>query len=274
VELGQQQEAYRKIGLGIASVSYDSAALLRNFAERKNLHYPMLSDPESKMIRAFDILNDNFPKDHPGYGIPFPGMYIIDQHGVVKAKYFEDDHRERYTPASILVHQFNHDGAAKTTVTAPHISLTYGASDKTLSAGGTATLIMDIDLPPGMHVYAPGVQGGYIPIDWKLPESKGWVVKSALYPAWRMLNLPAIRETVPVYEKHVRLIRDLTVGQEADFGPLLDAERRLKVEGALRYQACDAKECFPPRSIPLSWTFHIDKLDSQRAPVEMQRKAN
>ena len=98
------------MGLGIASVSYDSAALLRNFAERKDLHYPMLSDPESKMIRAFDILNDNFPKDHQFYGVPFPGMYLIDEHGVVKAKYFEDDHRERFTAASILVHQFGQGG--------------------------------------------------------------------------------------------------------------------------------------------------------------------
>jgi hypothetical protein len=84
------------MGLGIASVSYDSSALLRNFAERKDLHYPMLSDPESRMIRAFDILNDNFPKDNQWYGVPFPGMYIIDERGIVKAKYFEDDHRERY----------------------------------------------------------------------------------------------------------------------------------------------------------------------------------
>jgi hypothetical protein len=253
-------------------VSYDSAELLRDFAARKDLRYPMLSDPESKIIRAFDILNDNFPKDNPGYGIPFPGMYIVDEHGVVKAKYFEDDHRERFTAASILVHQFNRDGEVKTTVTAPHISLTYGASDSALSAGGTTTLIIDIDLQPGMHVYAPGVEGGYIPIDWKMPESKGWLASPVAYPASRKLNLPAIHETVPVYEKHLRLIRDVTIGQQAEFAPLLDQDRNLKVEGAFRYQACDTKECFPPQTIPLKWTFRIDKLDSQRAPVEMQRK--
>ena len=100
--------------MGIASISYDGAALLLDFAERKNVHYPMLSDPESKTIRAFGIFNDNVPKDNPAYGIPFPGMYILDQNGVVKAKYFEDDHRERFTAASVLVHQFNQDGAIKT----------------------------------------------------------------------------------------------------------------------------------------------------------------
>jgi len=260
------------MGLGIASVSYDSAPLLKNFAERKDLHYPMLSDPESRMIRAFDILNDNFPKDHQWYGVPFPGMYIIDEHAVVTAKYFEDDHRERFTAASILVHQFGQDGAVKTTVDAPHIQLTYSASDAALSPGGTAALILDIDLKPGMHVYAPGVEGGYIPIDWKMPESKAWIAEPVSYPESKKLHLAAINETVPVYQGHVRIIRDLTIGQQPELAPSLGPDRNLAVEGTFRYQACDEKECYPPRSIPLKWTFRIDKLDSQRAPVEMQRK--
>lgn len=232
----------------------------------------MLSDPESKMIRAFDILNDNFPKDHQWYGVPFPGTYIIDEHGVVKAKYFEDDHRERFTAASILVHQFGQDGSVKTTVEAPHIQLNYSASDAALSPGGTSTLILDIDLKPGMHVYAPGVEGGYIPIDWKMPESKGWIATPVSYPQSKKLNLPAIHETVPVYQGHLRIIRDLTVGQQPELAPLLGADRNLAIEGTFRYQACDEKECFPPQSIPLKWSFRIDKLDSQRAPVEMQRR--
>src|ERR1022692_867047 len=108
------------MGLGIASISYDSAALLKNFADRKGINYPLLSDPDSKVIRAFGILNDNVPKDQPVFGIPFPGLYLIDRRGVVEAKYFEDDHRERFTAASVLVHEFNQDGAAKTTVETPH----------------------------------------------------------------------------------------------------------------------------------------------------------
>ncbi len=91
--------------MGIAAVSYDSVEMLRNFAERKGLAYPLLSDPESKVIRAFGILNENFPRDNAWYGAPYPGTYILDERGVVKAKYFEDDHRERYTAASILFHE-------------------------------------------------------------------------------------------------------------------------------------------------------------------------
>lgn len=270
--MGQQQEAYRRQGLAIASISYDSVELLRNFAGRKGLHYTMLSDPESKIIRAFGILNDNFPKDNPFYGVPFPGLYLIDQHGVVTAKYFEGDHRERFTAASILVHSFGEGVATRTVVETPHLRLTYGASDKHLSAGGTTALIVDLDLKPGMHVYAPGVTGGYIPIDWRSPQSTAWLADPVSYPASHNLRLEVIHETVPVYEGRLRLLRNLTVGQEKEMAPALDSSGALTVEGTFRYQACDAKECYPPQNIPLKWTFQIDKLDSQRAPVELQRK--
>lgn len=272
MELGQQQEAYRKRGMEIASLSYDSPELLRNFAGRKGLRYTMLSDPESRTIRAFGILNDNFPKDNPFYGVPFPGMYLIDEHGVVTAKYFEQDHRERYTAASVLVRQFGEGGAARTVIETPHLRLTASASDTRLSPGGTATLVVELDLKPGMHVYAPGVAGGYIPIDWRSPASTLWLAGPVAYPPSRNLRLEAIHETVPVYENHVRLLRDLTIGQQQELTPALGAGGTLAVEESFRYQACDAKECYPPRSVPLKWVFQVDKLDSQRAPAELQRK--
>jgi hypothetical protein len=34
------------------------------------------------VIRAFDILNENFSKDHAWFGVPFPGTFIIDEKGV------------------------------------------------------------------------------------------------------------------------------------------------------------------------------------------------
>jgi len=224
------------------------------------------------MIRAFGILNEDFPRDNAWFGVPYPGMYILDERGVVKAKHFEDDRRERYTAASILFHELGEDGSAKTTIDTPHLKISYGATDLTLSPGGRTTLIVDLELKTGMHVYAPGVEGGYIPIDWKMPESKGWLVQPITYPASRKLNLPEIHETVPVYSGSVRLSRDFTVGQQPEVEPLLGPERMLTVEGSFRYQACDERQCFPPRSVSLTWTFKIDPLDAQRAPVELRRK--
>lgn len=248
----------------MAALSYDSPSLLKNFAARKGITYPLLSDPDSKVIRAFGILNDNF---HPGqlpYGVPFPGMYIVDEHGIVRGKYFENDYTERDTAASILVRQFGVSGAEKTELETRHLKLISSASDATVWPGNRVTLTLDLDLKPGMHVYAPGVTGGYIAVEWKMSESPSWRALAVAWPASRMLHLPVIQETVPVYESRVRLTRDLTFGQPVAPGPLI-------AEGAFRYQACDDKACYPPQTIPLKWTFHVERLDSQRAPRELQR---
>jgi hypothetical protein len=272
VELQQQPEGFRKQGMAVASLSYDSAALLADFAARKGISYPMLSDPDSKVIRAFGILNTNLEPGTPFYGVPFPGLYVIDEHGTVKAKYFEDDHRERYTAGDVLTRGFGADGTNQTTIETPHLKLTSSASDAATMPGGRVALILDLELKPGMHVYAPGVQGGYIAIDWRIPESKAWLAEPAGYPTSRILNLPVIHETVPVYEGRFRLVRDLTIGQQNALAQVLAPDRTLKVEGTFRYQACDDKECYPPRTIPLQWSIRIEPLDSQRAPAALQRK--
>ncbi len=274
----RQQEAYRKNGLAVAAVSYDSPALLRDFARRKGITYPLLGDADSTIIRAFDILNTNF---HPGempYGVPFPGMYLIDVNGIVRAKYFEDDHTERYTAASILVREFGGTaGQAGPTVETPQLTLTSSASDAAVPPGARLTLLLDVDLKPGMHLYAPGVEGGYIPVDWQVsptPERapKAWLVRPVNYPPSEQLHLAAIGETVPVYRGRLRLMRDLTLGGSQDLRPLLGPDRTLTVAGSFRYQACDDRMCYAPRTLPLKWIFHIERLDAQRSPEDLRRQ--
>lgn len=50
-----------------------------------------------------------------------------------------------------------------------------------------------------MHVYAPGVKG-YKPLEWRSKDSTGWLFHALSLPSSKMLHLPAIQETVPVYE--------------------------------------------------------------------------
>jgi AhpC/TSA family/Disulphide bond corrector protein DsbC len=271
--LEQQKAAFAERGLGVASISYDSVAVLKNFADRAGIHYPMLSDPGSRIIREFGILNEAVPKDNLFYGVPHPGTYILDENGVVRGKYFEEDFRERYTAGNILWKQFGGPaGAPGATAETPHLRISTIASDAEARAGTRLSLALEIELKPGMHVYAPGVDGGYIPVSWTMAESKAWKAQDVVWPASRTLRLEAIRETVPVFEGRFRVMRDLTIAQQKDFTPLLGPDRKLTVEGTFRYQACDARECFPPQKIPLRWTFHLNPLDSQRAPAELQRK--
>lgn len=246
------------------AISYDSPAILKSFADRKNITFPLLSDPDSKTIRAYGILNETAPKG-PFFGIPYPGTYLLDAKGVVVEKYFEDDYTQRYTASDILAKQFGAAvGAAHSTIEAKHLGLSASAGAEVVHIGQRIVLALDVDIPSGVHVYAPGVQG-YIPIDLAIAESSAITTHPSVYPPSKALHLKAINETVPVYTGQVRVLREITITKNVEPGELI-------VEGTFRYQACDDRECFIPETLPLKWKLQVEALDRQRAPSEIQHK--
>jgi len=187
----------------------------------------------------------------------------------------KDDYKDRVSTADILARQFGAQldvarGAAET----KHLQVTNAASNDVARPGLRIALSLDIELKPGMHVYAPGVQG-YIPIDWRFDEG-GPAAKrlSFEYPPSEMLRLEAIGETVPVYRGHIQIRREITFGQEAVLKPLVTSTGGVIVKGSFRYQACDDRKCYVPEEVPLVWRFKYEGLDRQRAPSEFQRKPN
>ncbi len=258
--------------MGLAAISYDSVPVLKSFADRKQITFPLLSDPESKIIRSFGILNETVEKSNPFFGVPNPGTYVLNPKGVVIAKYFEDDYKERDTASAILVRQFGlKTEAAHSTAQGKQLSLSTSASASNVATGAHVALVVDIDLKPGMHVYAPGVKG-YLAIDWQQPDTDAAKALPVAYPAPKTLRLEAIDETVPVYLGQVRLVRDIVIASDAKVKPLLDSSGDLTLQGTLKYQACDDKKCYLPDSIPLRWTLRYQQMDRQRAAPELQRK--
>ncbi|MCC6585321.1 MAG: redoxin domain-containing protein [Bryobacterales bacterium] len=249
----------------VAAVTYDSPAVLKQFSDRVSLAYPLLADEGSKVIRAFGILNTNIPEDNQFFGVPFPGTYIVDAQGTVKSKYFEDDYRERFTAGSILVKDFGLLGEEGRELTTKHLKLRTWASNTKAYVGSRVTVGLDVELLPGMHVYAPGVQDSYKPIDWKIQESPAWVTLAGSYPKGRLLRLRAINETVPVYQGKFRLTREVVVGQPKEIAAALTPDRELKVQAWFYYQACDDKICYAPVTVPLDYRLYIAEQDRTRA---------
>jgi hypothetical protein len=89
-----------------------------------------------------------------------------------------------------------------------------------------------------------------------------------------MLRLAAINETVPVYQSRIRIVREITFGQEVALKQLVSASGDLVVKGSFRYQACDDRKCYAPQDVPLEWRCKYEGLDRQRAPSLFQRKPN
>ena len=273
MELQQNLDGIQQQGLGVAALSYDSVGTLKSFADRQHITYPLLSDPDSKIIRAFDILNETTKPGTFTYGIPYPGVYIVNTQGMVVSKYFEDDYKERVSTADILSRQYGAPVAKTQAVReTKHLRVTTAASNNIARPGLRIALSLEVDLKPGMHVYAPGVEG-YIPIDWRLDEGGPAAKRHVFnYPPSEMLRLAAINERVPVYRGRIVIVREITFGQEADLKLLVSPSGELVVKGSFRYQACDDRKCYIPQDVPLEWHFRYQGLDRQRAPLEFQRK--
>lgn len=273
MQLDRKREEFEKRGINVAAISFDPVAVLDHFAKRTGVKLTLLSDPQSEVIRAFGILNENVAKEHQFYGIPNPGDYLIDENGVVKAKFFEERYADRYTAGQILVRTLGLEAGEKQTQTeTDHLTVTSSSSDEILRGGNRLALILEVDLNEKMHVYAPGVQG-YIPIEWTMEEVEGVTSYEPSYPESEMLHLPAINETVPVYQGRFKAVRDVMVGQSKEIQHLLNEKGELLIKGSFRYQACDDKICYLPKTIPLEWTFRFEDHDRTRAPEEIRRKA-
>ena len=70
MQLERKRKAFEERGVNIAAISYDKPEALGAFAQRAGIGFPLLSDPDSEIIRAFGVLNDDVPESHQFYGIP------------------------------------------------------------------------------------------------------------------------------------------------------------------------------------------------------------
>jgi hypothetical protein len=284
VELQIHAEEFRKRGLNTAAVSYDSPEILRSFAARRNITFPLLSDPDSRAIRAFGILNETVQPDSFVHGVPYPGTYVLDAKGVVTAKYFEADYQERITASDILVRQFGatpgraaaeNAASGASGVEGKHLRVTASTSASFAVGGQKIALVLAVEMPPGIHVYAPGVQG-YKPVAWEmLPGPAGLPARlftSVTWPPPKTLHLKAIGETVPVYEKRLRLVREFTLPSDQLLRTATSRDGRMMLEGVFRYQACDATTCYNPESLPVRFSVQVLRHDTERVPEELRRK--
>lgn len=103
IELDKNKKKFNDLGYSVVTLSYDQAKQMEKFVTTNNPSITLLSDPRSEAIRAFGIMNDASAKGTMSYGIPHPGVYVIDDNKKVQAKFFEEGYQNRPTVRSILV---------------------------------------------------------------------------------------------------------------------------------------------------------------------------
>ena len=98
---------------------------------------------------------------------------------------------------------------------------------------------------PSIHVYAPGSKD-YIPITVKQDGQTQVKFGKVAYPKSEMMTFAD--EKVPVFQKPFRLTQDAILDKSAKSGSIVT------VAGTVNFQACDDRVCYPPESVPVSWS--------------------
>ena len=84
----------------MVGISYDSVDILKEFTDKKNVTFPLLSDPDSKTIKAYGLLDAAAKGKQEG--IPYPGTFVVDQGGVIRAKLFHEGPVKRHMPDDLI----------------------------------------------------------------------------------------------------------------------------------------------------------------------------
>jgi hypothetical protein len=266
--LQNAREKFQRQGLGLAALSYDSEAILEDFTHRHSIEYSLIADPKSEIIRRYGVLNANAP----GFtkNMAYPGYFYVTPNGIIKEKFFEAAYTDRETGASLLLNLFPDlvEGNGRE-VAAPNIKLALFQSDEIVGPGSRFTVAAEISLPPGTHVYAPGVHG-YKPIQLTMEASPDFKLLPLRYPDPRVLFLPVINETVPVYEGKFRVQQDVVVSADRAFIGSITQPKTFTLKGTFFYQACDNVKCYLPQKSELSWDVRVIPLDLDRSPKPIQ----
>src|SRR3977135_1904915 len=57
IQLQAAKSRFEKQGIKLAGISYDSVEILKYFSYRRKIQFPLLSDPDSKIIQTYKVLN-------------------------------------------------------------------------------------------------------------------------------------------------------------------------------------------------------------------------
>ena len=282
-------EELKNSGIGIAAISYDSPAVLADFAERRGITYPLLADVGSSVVTEFGILNtvaaegmgpnqddpdviadvakyvSVFGSTQAIVGTPFPGTFMLDAQGHVSSRFFEEFYRERNTTSNVMLKLgIGLSPIAAITGETTQLKFTAYPSNTTVFVGTRFSIAVDVEPGPDMHVYAPGAETlGYRVIGLNLTPSSHLRFEPVEFPESEIYHFEPLDEYVPVYLRPFTLLQEVVVEASVAAASALEDIDTLTLTGSFDYQACDDEFCFNPVSVPLTFTLDLEVHDNQ-----------
>jgi peroxiredoxin len=102
IELQQYKQAYDDAGIGMVAITYDAPPLQQAFIDKFSIGIPVLSDIDALSFKTLGILNTQYQVGDRQYGIPYPGMIVINRQGIVVGKLFLEAYSSRVSATAAL----------------------------------------------------------------------------------------------------------------------------------------------------------------------------
>jgi len=254
-------------GIAVYALSYDEADALRDFRDAHGITYTLLSDPNSDVIRSFGILNILIDStDHPWYGIPYPGTYVVNPEGTITHKFFDNNLAVRAGREQLLRAAVGQPTLeSKTRENAPDaVQVSVALDGNTLAPTVQKDLVVSFRVPAGRHVYAEPSPRGSVAVEVVLDKNERVVDRPLIRPASVSHTLAGTDESFEVHHGDFELRLPLTVNGAVGGGRTTE----ITVSGEVRWQSCDNETC----DIPAGQRFKLEMPVAESPPVALGSK--
>jgi peroxiredoxin len=95
VQLAERRDDFARLGIEVYALAPQEAEKLESLQEDLGAAVTLLSDPETKAIAAFGVLER--------FGLPRAATFLIDREGRVTHRWVAENYRKRPSPDDILV---------------------------------------------------------------------------------------------------------------------------------------------------------------------------
>lgn len=263
MELQSRLADFERAGIALFGLSYDPVPVLKKFADEFGIGFPLLSDEGSRTIERLGLLNRHVAEQQAYYGmevadrhrgIPYPGIFVLDEQGRVVERRFEQSYRVRPTP-DLLVEDF-----AQTAGVTPAVSAEARTEGVRVTAWvGTSyyrpyqkvRVHVTLQMDPGVHVYGSPVPEGFTPLEIEVAPVETMTVEPVELPPPHPWKAEGLDEEYQVYEGKVTATVPLHVDS---------LREQLTLSVTVRYQACTDNLCYPPEVVTLELPLEAQDL--------------
>ncbi len=198
------------------------------------------------------------------YGIPFPGVYVVDHDGVVTEKFFHRHYATRTSAGTIRDSAIGRILASHEVPTAElgdeHVRVSAFLADDALRFEYTSALNVRFEVADGYHIYADPLPDGFIASTATVVPTKGVRLGDPVYPSTSEREFPELGVTLNVYEGVTEVTVPLALDSEILDWPIRDKPTEIEIPVHVVYQACSETVCYVPREETITLKAPIEPL--------------